>query len=95
MARIVRSCIQSLLKMVNSVIGMVGIAMIMYALWLLRVWQRQMVDFPIGDDDPVPWCASLVYSEILLCGCAWFASLIYMEILLYGCVLFLGKCRNE
>ncbi|KAH9744138.1 tetraspanin-19 [Citrus sinensis] len=55
MARIVRSCIQSLLKMVNSVIGMVGIAMIMYALWLLRVWQRQMVDFPIGDDDPVPW----------------------------------------
>ncbi|KAH9744140.1 tetraspanin-19 [Citrus sinensis] len=34
---------------------MVGIAMIMYALWLLRVWQRQMVDFPIGDDDPVPW----------------------------------------
>ncbi|ESR60584.1 hypothetical protein CICLE_v10018057mg, partial [Citrus x clementina] len=45
MARIVRSCIQSLLKMVNSVIGMVGIAMIMYALWLLRVWQRQMYMF--------------------------------------------------
>lgn len=55
--------------MVNSVIGMVGIAMIMYALWLIRVWQRQMDDFPLGDDDPVPWCASLVYSEIFLCGC--------------------------
>ncbi|GAY57944.1 hypothetical protein CUMW_183330 [Citrus unshiu] len=55
MVRIVRSCIQSLLKMVNSVIGMVGIAMIMYALWLIRVWQRQMDDFPLGDDDPVPW----------------------------------------
>ncbi|KAH9792584.1 tetraspanin-19 [Citrus sinensis] len=34
---------------------MVGIAMIMYALWLIRVWQRQMDDFPLGDDDPVPW----------------------------------------
>lgn len=61
MVRIVRSCIQSLLKMVNSVIGMVGIAMMLHALWLIWVWQRQVDDFPLGDDDPAPWYASLIY----------------------------------
>ncbi|XP_044503198.1 tetraspanin-19-like isoform X2 [Mangifera indica] len=57
MARVVRSCIQSLLKMVNSVMGMVGIAMILYALWLIRVWQKHMDELPFGDeyDGPAPW----------------------------------------
>lgn len=84
MVRMVRSCIQSLLKIVNSVIGMVGIAMILYALWLIWVWQRQMDDFPFSDDDPAPWYASLIYLGILSCGYVWFASLIYLEILLCG-----------
>ncbi|PON87830.1 hypothetical protein TorRG33x02_163750 [Trema orientale] len=57
MARMVKSCIQSILKLVNSVMGMLGIAMILYALWLIRVWQRKMDDhFPFGDsDNPAPW----------------------------------------
>ncbi|GMN28045.1 hypothetical protein TIFTF001_001896 [Ficus carica] len=56
MGRMVRSCVQSILKLVNSVIGMVGLAMILYALWLIRVWQKQMGDFPFGDSDyPPPW----------------------------------------
>lgn len=56
MAGILRSCIQSFLKVVNSIIGMVGIAMIMYALWMIRVWQRHMGGSPfVSPDSPVPW----------------------------------------
>lgn len=51
MTRMLRSCIQSFLKLVNSFIGMFGIAMIIYALWMIRVWQRQMDD----SDHPIPW----------------------------------------
>lgn len=47
----VRSCIQSLLKLVNSFIGMFGIAMIIYGLWMIRAWHRQMDD----SDYPTPW----------------------------------------
>lgn len=47
----VRSCFQSLLKIVNSFIGMFGIAIIIYAIWMIRAWYKQ-----IGDSDyPAPW----------------------------------------
>ncbi|KAG0474637.1 hypothetical protein HPP92_014323 [Vanilla planifolia] len=36
-----RACLQSSLKIVNSVIGLLGMAMIMYALWMIRVWFRE------------------------------------------------------
>ena len=57
MGRLVRSCMQSILKLVNSLIGMVGMAMILYALWMIRVWQRHTADLPFGggSDFPVPW----------------------------------------
>ncbi|XAR55491.1 hypothetical protein NMG60_11035569 [Bertholletia excelsa] len=58
MSRLVRSCIQSLLKLVNSLIGMVGIAMILYALWMIRDWQSHMHGDPspfAGRDTPAPW----------------------------------------
>nr|AAD20922.1 unknown protein [Arabidopsis thaliana] len=65
MVRIVRSCLQSMLKLVNSLIGMVGIAMILYAVWLIRQWQEQMGNLPFADSDhPVPW---YVESFIFLC----------------------------
>lgn len=44
---------QSLLKVINSFIGMAGIAMILYALWMFRVWRREMG--PPFPDAPVPW----------------------------------------
>lgn len=47
----VRCCIQSLLKLVNSFIGMFGIAMIIYGLWMIRAWHRHMDD----SDYPTPW----------------------------------------
>ncbi|RVX09313.1 Tetraspanin-19 [Vitis vinifera] len=47
---------QSILKLVNSIIGMVGIAMVMYALWMIRVWNRHMDDY----DSRAPWvCLTL------------------------------------
>lgn len=75
MARIVKSCIQSLLKMVNSVMGMVGIAVVLYAMWLIWVWQKQMGESPFGDDTDgsAPWYVSFVYLDLFhlwLCfGC--------------------------
>ncbi|XP_052208503.1 tetraspanin-19 [Diospyros lotus] len=58
MGRMARSCIQSVLKLMNSLIGMVGIAMILYGLWMIRDWQRQMSHRPspfVGPDSPPPW----------------------------------------
>ncbi|KAK2351633.1 tobamovirus multiplication protein 2A [Trifolium repens] len=57
MVRMLRSCIQSLLKLVNSVIGMAGLAMILYSAWMIRVWQRKMDDLPFShhSDYPPPW----------------------------------------
>ncbi|CAK7349832.1 unnamed protein product [Dovyalis caffra] len=51
MGSVMRSCIQSILKLVNCVVGMVGIAMVLYSVWLIIVWQREMGDFPFFDDD--------------------------------------------
>ncbi|XP_021901133.1 tetraspanin-19 isoform X2 [Carica papaya] len=59
MGRMVRSCLQSLLKIVNSFIGMVGLAMVLYAVWLMRIWEKQTSDFPSWDSDyPLPWFMS-------------------------------------
>ncbi|XP_068645652.1 tetraspanin-19-like [Aristolochia californica] len=52
MGRILRSCIQSLLKLVNSIIGMVGVGMALYSLWMIRVWYKNLD----GDfDSQIPW----------------------------------------
>lgn len=51
MARMARSCIQSLLKLVNSGLGMVGIALIVYSVWMFRVWLR----YEESAEAPIPW----------------------------------------
>ncbi|KAM1033040.1 hypothetical protein ACFX13_037560 [Malus domestica] len=61
-ATIARICLQSLLKAMNSLLGMVGIAMIMYGLWMLRVWLRDSDGSPLDHHSAVPpWfiCTSL------------------------------------
>ncbi|KAF6141412.1 hypothetical protein GIB67_021228 [Kingdonia uniflora] len=65
MVSMMRSCLQWLLKLVNSIIGMVGIAMIVYALWMLRVWQREMHNSSFWGDSnsPVPW---FVYASLAI-----------------------------
>ncbi|CAL1406601.1 unnamed protein product [Linum trigynum] len=57
MVRLMRSCVQSILKLVNSVVGMVGLAMVLYAVWLIKAWQREIGEFPFGEDEnyPAPW----------------------------------------
>ncbi|XP_010241966.1 PREDICTED: tetraspanin-19 isoform X2 [Nelumbo nucifera] len=55
MGSIIRSCLQSLLKIANSVIGMVGIAMILYSLWMIRVWHKHMGGLSLGDSNSPPW----------------------------------------
>ena len=52
------TCLRSLLKAVNAIMGIVGIAVIFYGLWLLRVWNREMNDksSPFHDFNfPTPW----------------------------------------
>ncbi|KAJ6885845.1 hypothetical protein NC651_026490 [Populus alba x Populus x berolinensis] len=49
MARVARACLRSILKIVNSTLGLVGIAMILYGFWMLRVLQRDM-ESPSFDD---------------------------------------------
>ncbi|KVH95938.1 Tetraspanin, partial [Cynara cardunculus var. scolymus] len=44
MTMLMRSCTQSLLKLVNSFTGMCGFATILYALWMIRIWHRQAND---------------------------------------------------
>lgn len=39
--------------MVNSVMGMTGIGMILYALWMLRVWFRELHE--LGTHAQAPW----------------------------------------
>ncbi|XP_013652659.2 tetraspanin-19 isoform X3 [Brassica napus] len=53
MGRMVRSCLQSMLKLVNSLLGMVGVAVILYAVWLIRQWQQQTGSLPFSH--PLPW----------------------------------------
>ncbi|KAH7533309.1 hypothetical protein FEM48_Zijuj04G0117100 [Ziziphus jujuba var. spinosa] len=56
MVRLVRSFVQSILKLVNSVMAMVGLAMILYAVWMISVWQRHTGELPFGGSDyPAPW----------------------------------------
>ena len=57
MARFVKSFLQSMLKLVNLVMGMVGLTMILYGLWMMRVWQRDMDGFSSDDHKPphFPW----------------------------------------
>lgn len=56
MAGMLRSCIQSSLKLSNSVVAMSGIAMVLYGLWMIRVLHRESGFPPFEDSDyPNPW----------------------------------------
>ncbi|OAY81055.1 Tetraspanin-19 [Ananas comosus] len=59
MGTLMRCCLQSILKLVNSVIGMVGIGMVLYSLWMIRVYYKHP-NVHWTDHSP-PWfiCVSL------------------------------------
>ena len=54
----VRSCVQTALKATNSVVGLAGMAVILYALWMLRAWYREVADLHLHQRLPVPWSAT-------------------------------------
>ncbi|CAI0549769.1 unnamed protein product [Linum tenue] len=68
MVRLMRSCVQSILKLVNSVVGMVGLAMVLYAVWLIKAWQREIGEFPFGEDEnyPAPWYKYMMFMFVLV-----------------------------
>lgn len=46
------------MKMFNAIVGMAGIAMVLYSLWMIHVWQKQTGHSPFDDDSsdyPLPW----------------------------------------
>ncbi|XP_073058386.1 tetraspanin-19-like [Primulina eburnea] len=64
MGRMARSCTQSLLKAVNYALGMFGVAMIVYALWMFRVWLRDRE----SDHAETPWFTYTVLGfGVLMC----------------------------
>uniref|UniRef100_A0A7N0ULT7 Tetraspanin-19 n=1 Tax=Kalanchoe fedtschenkoi TaxID=63787 RepID=A0A7N0ULT7_KALFE len=69
MGSVVRSCTQSFLKLANSVIGMVGLAMIFYGLWLIRAWNIHMDDSPFDFPDSLaPWFIyAFLGTGVILC----------------------------
>ncbi|KAF7803469.1 tetraspanin-19-like isoform X1 [Senna tora] len=56
MAAVAVGCLKSLLKLINYVMGMVGMAFILYGLWLLRAWQRE-IDTSFDFASTTPWFA--------------------------------------
>ncbi|XP_052183816.1 tetraspanin-19-like isoform X2 [Diospyros lotus] len=56
MPKTVKGCLQLLLKLVNSTLGLVGHAMILYSIWMVRVWQRDMEDSSFSFSNlSLPW----------------------------------------
>ncbi|KAL6844343.1 hypothetical protein ACP4OV_026016 [Aristida adscensionis] len=64
--RLLRSFVQTALKAVNSVVGLAGMAVILYALWMLREWYREAADLP--DRLPVPCYMIIIFLLIILEG---------------------------
>ncbi|XP_047069965.1 tetraspanin-19-like [Lolium rigidum] len=50
---VARSCVQTALKAANSLVGLAGMAVILYALWMLRAWSAQAAH--LHRHLPVPW----------------------------------------
>nr|XP_016452083.1 PREDICTED: tetraspanin-19-like [Nicotiana tabacum]XP_016452084.1 PREDICTED: tetraspanin-19-like [Nicotiana tabacum] len=56
MVKPVKVCLQWSLKFTNLTIGFVGIAILFYGIWLIRVWQRDAADSHSSPDyDHFPW----------------------------------------
>lgn len=86
--RVVRSCVQTGLKAVNSVLGLAGMAVILYALWMLRAWYRDVADLHYRL--PVPW-----YSSHLLPPPQLGSRLLLLSRLLNLCFSFLSLHRLQ
>ncbi|KAK9936349.1 hypothetical protein M0R45_013195 [Rubus argutus] len=68
MATFARLFLQSLLKAMNSILGLVGIAMILYGLWMVRVWERDMDSSSFDRYTSAPWViCTFIGAGVALC----------------------------
>ncbi|KAJ6349001.1 hypothetical protein OIU77_006563 [Salix suchowensis] len=78
---------------------MVGIAMMLYAVWLIRVWQREIGDFPFFDDDDddfTPWRINNDKTAVLLMSvCSWFIYTFLGLGVAFSMITFLGHIAAE
>ncbi|KAL3627755.1 hypothetical protein CASFOL_029118 [Castilleja foliolosa] len=51
----VKICLKSSLKVLNSAIGLGGIAVIIYGILMIRVWQPENEEPSPSDQFPIPW----------------------------------------
>lgn len=72
MVKNMKRCLQFSLKLVNATIAILGIAMVLYGVWMIRVWQRDA-----SDDDrtasfsTLPWFIHVFLGlGVALCGIA-------------------------
>ncbi|URD84455.1 Tetraspanin family [Musa troglodytarum] len=60
-----RSCLQSVLKLVNSVMGLAGMGVILYSLWMLRSWYKHIDGSSFaGPVSSPPWFVSLILVDV-------------------------------
>lgn len=59
-----KRCLQLSLKLVNATIAIVGIAMIFYGVWMIRVWQKDASDHHhhASSSSSLPWLYIYIYS---------------------------------
>ncbi|KAJ8506138.1 hypothetical protein OPV22_007024 [Ensete ventricosum] len=99
MERMVRSCLQSVLKMVNSVAAFVGVGLILYSLWMINDWFRQTHAFPtagawfiytsfgLGVSLCLITCFGHLAAETANChGLACYMSLVFLLVMLEAAV---------
>ncbi|KAK1375313.1 putative Tetraspanin family protein [Heracleum sosnowskyi] len=55
MLKLMMSCLQVLLKLFNSIVGMAGIVMVLYGLWLIKVWQSDIQGSFLDHQTSFPW----------------------------------------
>ncbi|RRT58862.1 hypothetical protein B296_00034093 [Ensete ventricosum] len=61
-----RSCLKSVLKLVNSVMGLAGMGVILYSLWMLRSWHKHIDGSSFaGPVSSPPWFVCLAYPGFL------------------------------
>ncbi|KAF8035814.1 hypothetical protein BT93_C1746 [Corymbia citriodora subsp. variegata] len=55
MARCARCCVHSSMRAMNVIVNICGVGMIVYSLWLEKMWDEGVTMLPNVDNLPLPW----------------------------------------
>ncbi|XAR70880.1 hypothetical protein NMG60_11027916 [Bertholletia excelsa] len=61
MVRCSSYCVYKTLRIVNIIVNLLGVLMIIYSLWLLKVWDTEIAQLPSVVGLPLPW---FIYASI-------------------------------